>query len=129
MSVINELKDRFTELMRLNYVSTLLGWDQQVNMPKSKGASMGRSEQIALIEAISHKKLISKKTSELLKRAENQPNLNLIDSALLREAKRKYDKAVKVPIELVTEIAKTGSLGHQTWEKAREKSDFSIFKP
>jgi len=129
LSVIKELNARFTELMRLNYVSTLLGWDQQVNMPKSEGATMGRSEQIALIEAISHRKLISKKTGELIKKAENQPNLNLIDSAILREAKRKYDKAIKIPIELVTEIAKTASLGHQAWEKSREKSDFSIFQP
>jgi carboxypeptidase Taq len=129
VSVIKELRERFTELMRLHYISTLLGWDQQVLLPKSEGAAKGRSEQIALIEAIMHKKLISSKTGELIKRAENEKNLNLIDSALLREAKRKYDKAIKIPLELVTEIAKTASLGQQVWEKARAKSDFSMFKP
>ena len=129
MNAIKELTDRFTELMRLNYISTLLGWDLQVYMPKSEGAAKGRSEQIALIAAISHKKLISNKTAELIKKAENEKNLNLIDSALLREAKRKYDKAIKIPTDLVTEIAKTASLGQQVWEKARAKSDFSMFKP
>lgn len=129
MSVIKELSDRFTELMRLNYISTLLGWDLQVYMPKSEGAAKGKSEQIALIKAISHKKLVSKKTGELIKKAEKVNDLNLIDSALLREAKRKYEKAIKIPIELVTEIAKTASLGQQAWEKARAKSDFLLFQP
>ncbi|MFX1442097.1 MAG: carboxypeptidase M32 [Promethearchaeota archaeon] len=129
MSIIKELRERFTELMRLHYISTLLGWDLQVYMPKSEGAAKGRSEQIALIESISHKKLISNKTGELIKKAENEKNLNLIDSALLREAKRKYDRAIKIPVELVTEIAKTASLGQQVWEKAKAKSDFSMFEP
>jgi len=129
MSVIKELRERFTELMRLHYISTLMGWDLQVNLPKSEGTAIGRSEQIALIESISHKKLISSKTGELIKKAENEKNLNIIDSALLREAKRKYNKAIKIPIELVTEIAKTASLGQQAWEKARAKSNYNIFKP
>ena len=98
MSIIKKLTDRFTELMRLNYISTLLEWDARTNLPKSEGAAKGRSEQIALIAAISHKKLISSKTAELIKKAENEKNLNLIDSALLREAKRKYDKAIKIPM-------------------------------
>ena len=49
--------------------------------------------------------------------------------AILREAKREHEQAVKLPSELVIEIAKTASLGNQAWEKAREKSDFSIFQP
>ncbi|MHA1468374.1 MAG: carboxypeptidase M32, partial [Promethearchaeota archaeon] len=104
-------------------------WDQQVYIPPSVDSTKGRSEQIALIQAISHKKLVSKKTGDLIKQVENIPNLNLVDSALLREAKRKYEKAVKIPVELVTEIAKTASLGHQAWEKAKSKSNFELFKP
>ncbi len=48
---------------------------------------------------------------------------------MLREAKRDYDRAVRVPLELVKEIAKTTTLGYKTWEKARAKSDFKMFKP
>jgi len=129
MNAINDLKDRFADLLRLNYITNLLGWDQQVYIPPSVDSTKGRSEQIALIQAISHKKLVSKKTGDLIKQVENIPNLNLVDSALLREAKRKYEKAVKIPVELVTEIAKTASLAHQAWEKAKSKSNFELFKP
>ncbi len=129
MNAINDLKARFADLLRLNYIANLLGWDQQVYLPPSVDSTKGRSEQIALIQALSHKKLVSKKTGDIIKRVEKIQDLNLVDSALLREAKRKYEKAIKIPTELVTEIAKTASLGHQAWEKAKSKSKFEIFQP
>ncbi|TFG09057.1 MAG: carboxypeptidase M32 [Promethearchaeota archaeon] len=129
MKPMQELSARFTELMRLNYIDNLLEWDQQVCMPHSEGSIKGRSELRAVIGAIGHEKLSSKKTGKLIKRVEKIQNLDLIDSALLREAKRKYEKAVKIPTQLVTDIAKISSLGQQAWEKAKTKSDFGIFKP
>jgi carboxypeptidase Taq len=129
MNAVNELKERFSEIMRLNYIRTLLDWDQQVCMPPFDGAAKGRSEQLALIEGILHKKLISQKTAEILKKVKKIPNLTLIESALLRETERQYDIAIKIPNILVTEIAKTASLGHQAWESAKAKSDFELFKP
>ena len=129
MNAIDKLKSRFSELLQLNYISNLLGWDQRVYMPPSRDSAKGRSEQLALIQAISHKKLISEKTGKLIKQVEQISDLNLIESALLREAKRKYEKAIKIPTDLVVEIAKTSSLGNQAWEESRAKSDFNIFRP
>ncbi len=129
MNVMEELNNCFTELLRFNFITNLLEWDQKTYMPHSDYTAKDRSEQIALLKSIIHKKLISKKTSRLIKAAEDAPNLNLVDSALLREAKRKYEKAIKIPTELVSEIAKTSSLGQQAWEKAKLKKDFQIFKP
>ena len=126
MDSIKELREHFTKLKRLGYILALLGWDQQVYMPK--GSVKARAEQIALIKGMIHKKLISPKTGKMISNAEKLKNLNLRDSAILREAKREYEQATKLPIELVTEIAKTAVLGHQAWEKAREKSEFSIFQ-
>ena len=129
MNAINDLKARFADLLRLNYIANLLGWDQQVYLPPSVDSTKERSKKIALIKSLSHKKLVSKKTGDIIKRVEKIQDLNLVDSALLREAKRKYEKAIKIPTELVTEIAKTASLGHQAWEKAKSKSKFEIFQP
>ena len=127
MKAIEALKEYFTPLTRLRYIKAILEWDQQVNMPE--GSVNGRSEQLALIEEIYHKKLISRETGLKIEKTDQEQNLNLIESALLREIKREYDKAIKIPIELAVEIEKTASLGHQAWEKAREKKDFKIFKP
>lgn len=127
MSTITQLREHLTEITRLKYIKSLLDWDQQVCMPN--GSVKGRSEQLAIIERIVHEKLVAKKTGELIKSAEKIADLNFIDSAMLREAKREYEKEKKLPNELVIDIAKTASLGHQAWEKAREKSDFTMFQP
>lgn len=127
MNPIKELTIYFSDLMRLRYIANCLDWDMQVNMPP--GSSQGRSEQSALIEGIIHKKLVSEKAIKLIKNAESATNLNPIEMAMLREAKRNFVRDVKMPLELVKELAKTTTLGHKIWEQARAKSDFSIFKP
>ncbi|MFX1353243.1 MAG: carboxypeptidase M32 [Promethearchaeota archaeon] len=127
MNAMKELWEYFNEIMRLNFIRALLGWDQQVNMPK--GSVKGRAEQLALIQKLIHSRIKSEKTGDLIKNAEKQQNLSEVDLAMIREAKREYEHATRIPDELVIEIAKTASFGHVEWEKAREKSDFSIFKP
>jgi len=127
MNAMKELWEYFNEIMRFHYIRALLGWDQQVCMPK--GSVKGRAEQLAQMQGLIHSMVKSDKTRELIKNAEKLDNLSDIDLAMIREAKREYDHATKIPDELVVEIAKTASLGQVEWEKAREKSDFSIFKP
>ncbi|MBY9005578.1 MAG: carboxypeptidase M32 [Candidatus Lokiarchaeota archaeon] len=127
MSNLNKLKERFSELKKFKYINNLLQWDQQVYMPD--GSIQDRSSLIELISKISHKRLISNKTKVLINKAEKINDLNLIDSAIFREAKREYEKAIKIPTDLVIEIAKTSILGHDAWKKARNKKKFTIFKP
>jgi carboxypeptidase Taq len=127
MSSIEQLRKEFTELRRLQYISALLGWDTQVNLPSCSYG--GRSEQVSLMEKLIHEKLISEKISKLITECEKLNDLSVIDSAMVREARRLYDLEVKIPTELVTEIAKTSILSHQAWEKAKERSEFSLFKP
>jgi carboxypeptidase Taq len=114
--------------MRLNYIQALLGWDQEVNMMNYKSVK-GRSEQRALMTQLIHKRLISEKAGSIIKKAEKIKDLNEIDAAMLREAKRVYDQEVKLPEELVVEITKTAALSQQTWQKAREAKDFKSFIP
>ena len=124
---MKELWEHFIEIMRLRYIGELLGWDQQVNMPK--GSVKGRAEQHALIRKLIHSRIKSDKTGELIKNAEKLDNLSETELAMIREAKREYDHATKIPDDLVVEIAKTASVGNMNWQKARENKDFSLFKP
>jgi carboxypeptidase Taq len=128
MSEIKELREYFTEIMRLNYVSALLGWDQEVNMMKYKSVQ-GRSEQTKLMTKIIHKRLTSERAGILIKKAEKLEDLNDIDAAMVREAKRAYEQEIKLPEELVTTISKTASLSQQVWQKARQEKDFKSFIP
>jgi carboxypeptidase Taq len=127
MNAIEELKKEFTDITRLNHIYSLLGWDEQVNLPK--GSFGGRAEQKGLMSKIVHERLISDKIGKLIKEAEKLTDLSLVDSATLREAKRDYEQEVKLPTELVEEISKTSSHGYIKWVEARKKNDFSIFQP
>jgi carboxypeptidase Taq len=50
------------------------------------------------------------------------------EASLIKVAQRDYEKARKLPPELVVEISRTTSLAQQVWAKAREDKDFSQFQ-
>jgi carboxypeptidase Taq len=50
-------------------------------------------------------------------------------AANLREIRRDYDRAVRLPTSLVREFAETTTLAQQAWREARERSDFAAFAP
>ncbi len=127
MSAINELREYFAEIMRLHYISAALNWDQEVNMRNYKSLD-GKAKQISLLQKLLHQRITSERVGKLIKEAEKIPTLNEIDSAMLREIKREYDLATKLPEQLVTEIAETSVKASGVWREAYTKSDFSIFK-
>lgn len=47
----------------------------------------------------------------------------------IREMRRDYDHATKIPTDLVADLARTGSQAQEVWKEAREKSDFTLFEP
>ncbi len=126
MNAIEELKKYFVEILRLNYIQAVLGWDEQVNMQNYKSLE-GRSKQVSLIEKLIHRRITSEKVGKLIKEAEKQSNLNEIEKAMLREITREHNLATKLPEELVVEIAETSVLASKDWREARAKSDFSLF--
>ena len=124
---LTKLKEHFADINKLRNIRALLNWDQQIYMPNYSNKK--RSEQIALIQGLIHDKLISNKTKRLLELSNKAKNLDIIEQAYLREAKREYEIAIKVPNRLIKRMAKAASLGQQAWEKAKNDNDFTIFKP
>jgi carboxypeptidase Taq len=47
----------------------------------------------------------------------------------VRELRRVYDRATKLPTGLVVELARVTSLAHGKWVEARQRSDFALFLP
>ena len=129
--VIRELLSASSELYDLAATGGLLNWDQEVYMPP-KGAET-RSFQQATVAGIYHEKLTGRKVGELIKKAKNKVKaergrLNIYDKALVREIAREYKKAVKLPGELVKAISQQQSRSIESWRKAKEKSDFSLYE-
>jgi carboxypeptidase Taq len=121
------LKSRLKEVHDLNQAAAVLGWDQQTYMPP--GGTAGRAEQLSTLSKIAHEKFTSDEIGQLLGDLSGADfDYSSDEASLVRVAKRQYDKARKLPLELVAEMSKTFALGHQVWTKARADSDFAQFR-
>ncbi len=130
MEQYEKLKARLAEIGHIGTSMAVLGWDQQCYMPP--GGAAERAEQFATLGKIAHELSVGDETRRLLEGAEaevagSDPGSD--EAALVRVARRDFDKAVKIPTELVTEMAKATTLGHEIWVKARAESDYKQFAP
>jgi carboxypeptidase Taq len=125
-----DLIRRVREAAILESCAGVLGWDERTYMPHQGSAN--RSEQMALLARLRHEMVTDPAVGDLLGR--------LKDSALVadaeadaavnvREVRRVHDRAVRVPKELVEEIARVTTRCQQVWEEARRADDFAAFQP
>jgi len=127
---LEKLKTLLGEVSDINHVASILGWDQQVNMPPEGGEARG--QQLATLGKISQEKFTSDEIGQLiedLKKEFADADAVNDDAAMIRVASRNYDKAKRVPVEFVSKQAIAQAKAFQAWVDARKKSDFSIFQP
>jgi len=109
----------------------LLGWDQEVMMPP--GGIAFRAEQLTQLAELSHAMRVAPKVGEWLDACEQDDALTtdvFSDTAVnLREIRRDFDRATKLPATLVAEFAQTSSLAKAAWQQARRDDDFKAFAP
>lgn len=124
-----DLCDLHRKAATLKSVNDLLNWDQETYMPHGGGSA--RSDQQAVMAELTHKAKTDSRIGILLKACEDDDKL-MADGPIganIREMRRDYDLATKLPPELVAEIAKVGSQAQEVWKEARAKSDFAMFAP
>jgi carboxypeptidase Taq len=126
MSEYAELIRRWKEAAMLGSCGGVLGWDERTYMPRNGSAH--RAEQMALIARLCHEMTTQPKNGELLSAAE-AANPDEDAKANLREIRRAYDRAVKLPPDLVEELARVTTQAQQAWTDARAASDFAKFQP
>ncbi|MCA0906756.1 carboxypeptidase M32 [Ruegeria marisrubri] len=124
MTAFDELMAFQRETSALGQIAGRLGWDQETVMPR--GAAPQRAEEMAAIEAVLHARRSDPRVAEWLDQAAPQDE---VGKAQLREIRRAYDRAVKVPADLATAIARTTSAAQGTWAQARADEDVSAFLP
>lgn len=122
------------EIVLLEHAAALLGWDEETLLP-SKGIDE-RSEQVALLHSIIHARIVASEMPELLSKlgvSDENPlgddSLPALERSFLRAFHRRYRRAVSLPAELVTELARVTSKGQAVWREARRKNDFALFAP
>ena len=119
--------DHARAVFDLGQAQQALEWDQQVMMPP--GGVEQRSHQLAALAAVVHGRVSDPAFGELIAGLEAEAELPEAACADVREARRAFDRAVKIPERLVQARAEACSLAQSAWERARAGNDFAAFRP
>ncbi|MEX0331151.1 MAG: carboxypeptidase M32 [Puniceicoccaceae bacterium] len=123
-----KLLEQLKRLNRLGSIGGIVGWDEQVNMPPESAPL--RAEQRAVFTEIYHREASSSTIGGLIEQIEAvRDQLTPEQAAVIRDARKDYDRLTKIPAEFAARKAKTESLAFQAWIKAREADDYSAFQP
>jgi carboxypeptidase Taq len=123
--LITELK----EVAVLASVAAVLEWDERTQMPAAGAGN--RASQSGVLAKLCHERFTSPRIGEWLATIEgSRPTTGDDDvSANVRETRRAYDRATKLPTALVEELTRTAVLAQQAWGEAKGKNDYPSFRP
>ena len=110
------------EIGTLRSVQALLGWDTEVLMPD--GGAKARGEQQGMLAGLAHERKTSDHFADALAACEEDEDLmnDPLEGRNLREIRRDFDRATRLPTKLVREISRVTSEGVMSWREARAAS-------
>ena len=112
----------------LESVASVLGWDEQVNLPE--GSVACRAEQMTVLAEILHAAATDPDFDAALRELEATPGALEPDaSVIVRLARRDFDRAVRLPSRFVAEKARLQSEAYHAWAENRRNSTFSPYAP
>jgi carboxypeptidase Taq len=129
-SSLERLRERLAEVSDLTKAATVLVWDQRVKMPP--GGAEARAEALATVSRLAQERFIDDEVGRLLEELrglEESSDYDSFEASLIRTTRREYEKATRVPPELVGEIRRASALGLAAWGPAKEHSDFEQLRP
>ena len=123
------LTSRLKKLSSLNDIEGIITWDELVMMPE--GASEARGAQKAALAELVHLQATSAALGEAISAAESAGAAEGCPwrRAVIRDARRDYNDAVRLPAELKAKEAELGAKGYAAWVKARKNDDWASFAP
>lgn len=127
---IEELRRRLVEISNLSSALHLLGWDQEVYMPKN--GSHARAAAISELSGVIHGKFVSIDHDGLLTSLKKQADAKKVkgkDAVIVSETWTSFERESKLPEAFVREMAEVTSRGQQAWTEARKNNDFDAFLP
>mmetsp|Transcript_13297 Transcript_13297/g.46001 ORF Transcript_13297/g.46001 Transcript_13297/m.46001 type:complete len:562 (+) Transcript_13297:30-1715(+) len=120
---------RMRRINALDGVDAIISWDELVMMPE--GASEMRGQQKAALAEVRHKEATCAEYREALERAERSgvAESDRWAAANLRLARKAFDQASRLPVELKAREAVLGARGYDAWHKARADDNWEGFAP
>jgi carboxypeptidase Taq len=123
-----QLGERSREVHLLQSVAGVLSWDFETYLPSK--AVPYRADQLSYLEAKAHTLFTEPCVGDWLTAAEQFGfGSDSEEGANIREWRRSFDRATKIPVALVEEFERTRTIAREAWVQARAQSKFSLFKP
>ncbi|WP_160676991.1 carboxypeptidase M32 [Clostridium sp. C8-1-8] len=125
---LKEVREYIKTMELLEQATGIVYWDMRVGMPKK--AVEQRAEVVGYLSGEGYKFTTSEKVKEFIEFFKpHLEELSVIDKAMIEELKRGYEEIKKIPEDRYKEYVILSSKSEAAWEEAKEKNDFSIFKP
>ena len=124
------LRQHSRETEHLDSIGHLLGWDQRTQIPP-KGHTH-RHAQFAMLAKWVHQRETDPRLGEMLATVEGSELVRdplSVEAVNVREWRRDYDRATKIPQDLAVALAQASSEGETAWEQTRPDSDWPAFRP
>jgi carboxypeptidase Taq len=119
---------RARELAYVDAAAALLQWDEETYMPRA--ALEFRSGQAAFLGGWSHRQFTAPEVGDWIKACEDHGFAPESDEAAnTRNWRWAYDRATRLPPELVEEFNRVTTLARDAWADARRRNEFARFQP
>lgn len=115
------------KIAHLNSAMALLSWDQEIYMPE-KGAAI-RAQQFSTISGMVHELSTDAKFEEAVKFLLAKSSFGFKERRNLEETLDSIRQNKKLPADFIQRSAMARSTAFQSWEAARKKESFEVFKP
>jgi carboxypeptidase Taq len=120
-------KAHLQEIGKLNSTLALLHWDQRTYLPP-KGQE-ARAEVIGKLTKMVFELSIDDRLGRYLDKLEKRDDLSEEERASVRVVGKEYRRRKAIPPDFYERFAIASSKAESVWERAKAKSDFSLFRP
>ncbi|MCU0664528.1 MAG: carboxypeptidase M32 [Myxococcota bacterium] len=114
----------------LGSLGELAAWDQRTYLPR--GGQGHRAEQLATLARLLHERITDPRIGDCLAAVERTALVSDPDSPQavnVREWRRDYDLATRIPERLAVDIARVTAEAESVWEQAKQADDWHRFEP
>lgn len=123
-----KLMEKYREIALVGSVQRLMEWDLETCMPP-QGIGL-RSDQLNVLERVSHRMLTSDELVTLLKESERGAgSLDEVQRRNLHLLRREHDIAMSVPENLVADLASQMATARDVWARAKAARNWKMFEP